>query len=233
MNRREFMDQLGPLLYDIPAKDREDALAYYEGYFDDAGVENEAAVIRELGSPGRIAAEVKAGFDFNPEGGEYTDTGYHNTEDGSESFHKNQKPVRYGQNRQQHKTKKMDSGVKTLLLIGLAVITFPIWGSLLGVIGTLILGILGTILGLVAGTLFGGIGLIIGSIALAVFAISSMTASLSLGIAGLGLAMILLAIGLLLLVGFGWLVTKAIPALVRFLVDLFHRVFHRNREEAA
>ena len=46
-------------------------------------------------------------------------------------------------------------------------------------------------------------------------------------------AMIAMAIGLLLLVGFGWFVGKAVPALIRFLVDLFHRIFHRNRGEAA
>lgn len=233
MNRKEFMEQLRRLLYDIPASDREEALDYYESYFDDAGDENEASVIRELGSPGRIAAEIKAGLQRDPEAGEYTDTGYHNKAAADDAYEDGQRPVRYGQNRYAGKTKKMDSGVKTLLLIGLAVVTFPIWGSLLGVLASVVLGILATLLGLICGTLFGGIGLIIGSIAVVVFAASSISSSLSLGIAGLGIGMIAMAIGLLLLVGFGWLVSKAVPALIRFFVDLFYRIFHRNRGEAA
>ena len=37
MNREEFMAKLKALLGDIPAEEREEALQYYEDYFDDAG----------------------------------------------------------------------------------------------------------------------------------------------------------------------------------------------------
>ena len=37
MNRREFLEQLERLLSDISAEEREEALAYYRNYFDDAG----------------------------------------------------------------------------------------------------------------------------------------------------------------------------------------------------
>ena len=47
MNREEFMAKLKALLGDIPAEEREEALQYYEDYFDDAGADNEAEVIRE------------------------------------------------------------------------------------------------------------------------------------------------------------------------------------------
>jgi len=230
MNRKEFMEQLRRLLYDIPVNDREEALEYYEGYFDDAGVENEASVIRELGSPGRIAAEIKASLHADPETGEYTDTGYHNSETEKEYGITGHRPVKYKEVKQK---KGMDSGVKTLLLIALAVVTFPIWGGLLGVAFSIIMGIIGIVLGLLTGSLFGGIGITVVSVALAVFGVTNMASSMSLGIAVLGLGMILLALGLLLLVGFGWLVSKAIPALIRFLIDLFHKVFRRNRREEA
>ncbi len=234
MNRREFMEQLRRLLYDIPVKDREEALEYYEGYFDDAGVENEASVIRELGSPGRIAAEIKAGLNSDPNAGEYTDTGYHNTQAGNSETDSGYRPARYGQASQRNRPKKkMDSGVKTLLIIAFAVISFPIWGGLLGVVFSLVMGIVGILLGLLVGTLFGGIGIAIVSVVLAVVGITNMATSFSLGLAMLGMGMVLLALGIVLLVGFGWLVSKAIPALVRFMIDLFHKVFHRNRREEA
>ena len=51
MNRKQFMEQLERLLSDISEAERQEALEYYEGYFDDAGPENEGEVIRELGNP--------------------------------------------------------------------------------------------------------------------------------------------------------------------------------------
>lgn len=60
MNRQEFMNQLERLLSDVPEAERQDALAYYEDYFDEAGPEQEAQVIQDLGSPGRVAATIKA-----------------------------------------------------------------------------------------------------------------------------------------------------------------------------
>lgn len=50
MNRKQFMEQLERLLSDISEAERQEALEYYEGYFDDAGPENEGEVIRELGN---------------------------------------------------------------------------------------------------------------------------------------------------------------------------------------
>ena len=48
MNRQEFMRRLEELLKSIPASEREDALGYYNDYFDEAGEENEYQVIFEL-----------------------------------------------------------------------------------------------------------------------------------------------------------------------------------------
>ena len=51
MNRAQFMEQLKKLLSDISEEERQEALDYYESYFDDAGEDQETEVIRELGSP--------------------------------------------------------------------------------------------------------------------------------------------------------------------------------------
>ena len=59
MNRAQFMEQLKKLLSDISEEERQEALDYYESYFDDAGEDQEAEVIRELGSPGKVAAIIK------------------------------------------------------------------------------------------------------------------------------------------------------------------------------
>lgn len=50
--------RLEQLLYEIPREEREEAMDYYRSYFDDAGPENEAAVIEELESPQMIADSI-------------------------------------------------------------------------------------------------------------------------------------------------------------------------------
>lgn len=62
MNRKQFMDTLRRELSKLPAGEVEDILTYYEEYFDEAGLENEDAVIRELGSPVKIASQMKANY---------------------------------------------------------------------------------------------------------------------------------------------------------------------------
>lgn len=49
MTRNEFMFQLRTKLKRLPQSDAEDAIAYYQGYFDDAGPENEQEVIEGAG----------------------------------------------------------------------------------------------------------------------------------------------------------------------------------------
>ena len=60
MNKDGFMSQLKGLLADIPEAEREEALQYYDDYFEDAGAENEQSVINSLGSPKNIAENIKA-----------------------------------------------------------------------------------------------------------------------------------------------------------------------------
>ncbi|MCI8895537.1 MAG: DUF1700 domain-containing protein [Lachnospiraceae bacterium] len=60
MSRKEFMARLEKLLMDIPTEERVEAMAFYHSYFEDAGEENEERVIRELESPEKVAASIKA-----------------------------------------------------------------------------------------------------------------------------------------------------------------------------
>lgn len=59
MNRIDFMKQLESLLQNISSTEREEALKYYNDYFDDAGAENEKEVIEALGNPARVAENIK------------------------------------------------------------------------------------------------------------------------------------------------------------------------------
>lgn len=86
MNRAEFMSRLTALLQDVPPAEREEAITYYNEYFDDAGEGNEAGVIAALGSPEELAKAIKAGLFDGGNGGEFTESGFH----GYEQKNKNQ-----------------------------------------------------------------------------------------------------------------------------------------------
>ena len=80
MNRIEYMRELDALLHGISKEEREEAMQYYNDYFDDAGSENEEKVIEELGSPAKLAETIRAGINGNTDDaesyGEYGERGY-------------------------------------------------------------------------------------------------------------------------------------------------------------
>ena len=58
MSRNEYMKELELALRRLPKAEREEALSYYNEYFDDAGPEREAEVIEELGDAKESAAQI-------------------------------------------------------------------------------------------------------------------------------------------------------------------------------
>lgn len=60
MNKDAFLQQLGLLLQDIAPEEREEAIRFYNEYFDEAGEGEQAHILQELGSPERVAAIIKA-----------------------------------------------------------------------------------------------------------------------------------------------------------------------------
>ena len=76
MSRTEFMQALQGALVDVSSEEREAALEYYNDYLDDAGPENEAAILREWGSPEKLAESIRNGMDGKLENGEFTETGF-------------------------------------------------------------------------------------------------------------------------------------------------------------
>ncbi len=105
MSRWEFMRQLEDLLSDIPPGEREEALQYYNDYFNDAGRANEQEVIKALGTPEQVAQIVKDGISGNGESGEFTENGFTSTA----SSGQNELMKRTGAD---SGTKEKDSGVQ-------------------------------------------------------------------------------------------------------------------------
>ena len=62
MNRNEFIGILRRELSKLPQEEIDAAVEYYEEYFDEAGSDREAELIQELGSPKKIAAQIKSEY---------------------------------------------------------------------------------------------------------------------------------------------------------------------------
>ena len=58
MTRTEYIAKLTKYLRKLPQQDYEEAIEYFMEYFEEAGPENEARVIAELGTPKEAAHEV-------------------------------------------------------------------------------------------------------------------------------------------------------------------------------
>ena len=136
MDRAQFMKQLERLLSDISEAERQEALAYYNSYFDEAGPENEASVIRELGSPGKVAAIIKADLnESSEEYAQYTEHGYEDLREKQDSYvpevRENSSRAREGY----HPKEKRSNSRLILIMIALVFLSPFIVGAASGVFG--------------------------------------------------------------------------------------------------
>lgn len=231
MNRLEFMKQLARLLDDLPREEKIEILKYYNGYFDDAGTENETEIIAQLGSPEKVAAEVKAGMmdEFTADGdadeqdvvaeekvaSSYEGYGYKETEDtqrvsdtASTGADDTQQSKKASAIRHQKK-----NGWTTLVIAVLLIATFRLWFGLVAGVFGLAMGLIGLLIGLVGGV----IGCIVSGVVMLVTA--PLTGVLSLAV-GIFLTGILLLVGSLVGLVFG----KLFPGIINGIRKLVHGV---------
>lgn len=216
MNRQQFMDMLESLLQDIPANERREAIQYYNDYFDDAGEENEARVIEELGSPGQVARLIREGMSEGSS--EYTEKGYEDTrfrnyQEVSADYCKKKKPE---PTRGQSGSNLWKILCIVLLCLLLLPVIVPVGLAVLAAAAGIIIAVLGVGIGAVAA----GIALLIAGIATIGFGIFKIFLTPALGIAMGGVGCLILALGILISLLFLWCFCKLIPFCIRGLVSL-------------
>lgn len=147
MNKITFLQELEQYLQGISEEERKEAISYYENYFEDAGAENEEAVLAELGSPKEVASSILA--ELEEAKTEKTDT----------------LPMPA-----QEKTEKRDNS-KLVLISLLLIFTAPVWlGVVLGMIGALV-GLIIAVVALVIGFGLASVLCIIAGIAVFIFGV--------------------------------------------------------------
>ena len=225
MNREGFLEGLARLLADIPENERQETLEFYNNYFDDAGPENEARVIEELGgTPERAAASIRAEFQSDrpqrqPNYGEYTERGYRDTR----IPHTDQMPRPVFTQKKKEKDTNNNKTVKIILIALILIVTSGLWSGLLGGVISLVFGLLGGILSLLLGIVAGVFALLVSGVALTVAGIAKCMISPALGLLMSGLGMMLLSVGIILLILAIWMGSKLLPWAMQWSYDILRR----------
>lgn len=214
MNRTRFMKELEQLLWDLPCNERTEAIQYYNDYFDDAGPENEARVIKELESPEKVARTIREGMSEN---GEYTERGYED-----DRFRQSQELSDYRKEpeaagafapRTPNLWKLLSVVLLCLILLPIIV---PVFAAVLGILLAVFLGIGGLILGAV----LAAVALPIAGIVLIGLAFYNLFFLPAVGITLGGIGCILLAVGILLFLLAVWAGKSFLPFCIRSIVSV-------------
>jgi len=218
MNRIEFMEALRNMLSELPALEREEALAYYEGYFEDAGSENEARIIREFGSPGRLAALIKEEVygAKREEKEEASDTKKSRAEEykvekpeGASEIPYEERVTKAKEGSQERKKKNTE---RVFLVILLCVVASPA-----------IIAIISSIFGILTGFFGAAIGLLIGGVAAFVSGVVLCFSDLPNGLAAMGSGLVLTGVGFLFLPLVIWICGWLCPKIIKLISSGFRR----------
>ena len=222
MNRVDFMKQLESLLQNISPAEREEALQYYNDYFDDAGEENEQSVIEALGNPAKVAENIKRDL----YGSGYGDNTYQRAPVGDKAVVRYQ-PVAAEAPKQDN---KLSAGWIALIVV-LCVLASPIILSVgAGAFGTLF-GLATAWFGLIFGFGLTAIILIVVMLVLLVVGIMCMVHSPIVGVGVIGGGFICGGLGILFLMLTVAMAGIATPAICQGIVWLCHKIFGKKQPE--
>ena len=242
MSRDEFMRELEYLLQDIPEKEKADAIEYYRDYLEEAGPEHEEEVIREFGSPERIAAIIRSDISGDlKDGGEFTDHGYQDERFKDPNYQMAKRfdlpeVSDYKENsdyKEKHERKggfsRSGRRRNIILWIILIIVASPLLSGIGGVLAGLVSVLFGLLVTAVVGV--GAITIVLlaagavmvpaGFVSMAIHPIS--------GILLLGLGILFLGLGLLALAASGAFYGKFLPFLFRSCMNAVSSLFHRRR----
>lgn len=231
MTREKFLEELDYLLQDIPDEEKQDALQYYTDYFEEAGSDKEAEIIKELGSPERIASIIRTELSGGrSDSGEFTDTGYRDQTFEEPHYHVS-KTVENTDSSAAQPEKKPFRTSRTLKII-LGIVLFlvalpfliPVGGGILGIFFVVIILLLGAFLLLGILTFAAMVcGIVLIPVGVVTLFSSPITGVL---VAGTGMAS--LGAGFLLLALCVAFYGKLIPFVFCNLIECLSKFFHRR-----
>lgn len=202
MDKQTFLRRLEEGLRQLPPEEREDILAYHREYFQDAGPEQEAKVIQELGDPDLLARRLLSEYGEQPPA--------------------STPPPPPSQPQPEAPKKKRPSGVLVAILAVLAApIALPLAAALGAVAIVLAVAALSVALALMAVI----VGVLVTGFALVALGFSGLLLYPPAALVVLGAGLVCCGLGL-----FGVMpVVRLIQAMFRGLASLFRKAFSRRK----
>ena len=237
MNRFEYMRRLEDLLSDISPSEKEEALTYYNDYFNDAGQENEQQVIEELGSPEQVAAGVKEGLGLqtydrvqdSPEGEKNQNQSAQIGTDGNAGAQNTGIQNAFSQNSQippQPQQKKSKPAWEIALIVIGLIFASPLILALICVIFALIISVFSLIFGLLIGFGAAALALYVTAFACALLGLVVLPVNVLVSGALLGSGCLCAAAGILCMV-LTVLVAMTVPAACKGTAWLWRKMFRK------
>jgi len=248
MRKEEFLERLEMLLSDVSGEEREEAMAFYRSYFEDAGYANEARIIAELESPENVAETIKRDLgmvtvtatdeQYYDESVNQQQTSYEQEQQSDGTYYRwseNEQSNPYG-NYQENQGTQTDSDKKNtwirVLIIVIAVLTFPTWfGILMGLAGTVI-GLSAALVSItlsmfIVGAVFIGLGIAM------LAGLTTAVVSIPVGLAFVGCGLLVLALALLLLLVCVAVFGRFFPWAFKGIYHLCKKPFAKKEAQAA
>lgn len=242
MSREEFMRELEYLLSDIPDEEKVDAIEYYKDYLEEAGQENEEAVIKEFGSPERIAAMIRSNITGSlVDGGEFTDNGYqderfrdpnyqmakrYDLPEISDTDEKNEQRNSFDQTDKKNNNGKV---IKIVVWIILIIVASPLLMGVGSGLAGLLVGLIGVLIAVAVAVGAITLALFAAAVAVAVAGIASMILHPLSGMLLLGLGILFLGLAFVSLAVSGVFYGKFIPFLLRSSINSINSLLHKRR----
>lgn len=224
MKKEEFLRQLEQLLSGISEEEKADALAYYRSYFEDAGEENEDAIVAELESPGKVAESIRKNLGLEGNGSYYNSMAKRDAE-----YYRNVNHTIQNLQGQQ----KGNKGGWSALTITVLILTSPIWLTVLLAIICVLFTVVGVLLGVAIAVVAVMAAFVIVGFALAGGGfVAVFGGELVVGIGLIGTGLIMLALGLLMIVLTVWLFGGFLPWAFQGIAKLCKKPFEKRKENA-
>ena len=196
-------------------------------------------MIRELGSPGKVAAIIKADLDeSNEEYAQYTENGYEDLEGKQGFLYAGDSPKEMGNMQEKqivlhrgYRPKEKGSNSRfILILIALVFLSPFIITAASGVFSILLVVILFPFLAIfVSGVV--AFAFIVAACACISVGVGTLVTNTAVGLLVMGIGCLLFASGILFCILTGWLGSTIFPWILRKVTDFFQKIVYRNKKE--
>lgn len=212
MIRSEFMKKLEQFLAELSPQERQEAIDYYNSYMDDAGIGINDTVPESIGTPEEVAKELKRSI-LNPDTDFIADEKININVPDKKNMYSNF-----------NNKKKSMSGNEIALIVIIAILTSPIWITIVMAAFSVVVGVMAVAFGL--GVAF--ISLIIAGVALVIAGFAVLLTETATAVGLIGAGFIVMSIGIVLSICVVNCIAVFIPWVIKSISKLAKKIMKKE-----